>query len=759
MLKSLVENRAKVLVGYLFVLATALPGLSQLLVSPDNRVFYGDGDPRYALLREFEDTFRPSSNITFILTSKEPLFANPHFASSIRWISDLAEMLPGARRVDSLSTLPLLVSSDTEVVNSTIVDYVCPTKTNCRPERSDALFRKSIQRRYISDDAKTAGVVVVLDFDVRTVDAITRIDRAAEKLINDFQGKYESIEIRRTGTVPLMQAYVDATYKDLSGVLAFAILVIMSLLYLTLGSIRMMLIMLGLGTSTIAITMGIAGYAGLVIITSTATIPLIIFTIVMAASMHFFLHVIRAFSLDASTRVEQAVARAYEANWQPILLTSATTIAGLLSLGFVDSPPINEIGYWSALGLLVGTLLTLTVIPVVSQMWIRNTESRFQSWLLVSLNLHARNVERGRSSHLAFIALFLVSIAGINSLSIDDDFVRYLGEDNQFRTETEFAARELSSLNQLDVWIVAANDAGILTSTSLKQISNLDAYLRSHPYVSNVLSIADVMAEVAEHFGDAASVGTVSNEALEQMFWAYELSLRVGQSAGDLVNPDRSQSRTSVLLKDVSAASIRQLESDIVLWFNDQNVSELEIRITGEAIPISHLSVRNIPPMITGISISLFASSFLLGVFYKSAKIALVAFCATVVPVVCGIGLYGLTVQSIGLAATVIVAVTVGVVIDDAIHIIYRHEDGRKNLHLSANESAAYSIHRAGSAVVTTTLILLCGFLVLLFSDFSLNSSFGACTGIILVTALVFDLFSLPKLLVWATQDLPDTGS
>ena len=162
--------------------------------------------------------------------------------------------------------------------------------------------------------------------------------------------------------------------------------------------------------------------------------------------------------------------------------------------------------------------------------------------------------------------------------------------------------------------------------------------------------------------------------------------------------------------------------------------------------------------MITGISISLLASSLLLGIFYKNVKIALVAFCATVFPVICGFGIYGLTVQSIGLAATVIVAVTVGIVIDDAIHIIYRHEDGRRNLNLSAKEAAAYSIHRAGSAVITTTLILLSGFLVLLGSDFSLNSSFGACTGIILVTALFFDLFSLPKLLAWSTPDLPNVG-
>jgi len=374
------------------------------------------------------------------------------------------------------------------------------------------------------------------------------------------------------------------------------------------------------------------------------------------------------------------------------------------------------------------------------------------------LNRYARNIERGGRASWAFIALFFIGLAGVSQLAIDDDFVRYLGKNDRFRVETEFASRELSSLNQVDIWLVSRSDSGVLTSDSLKQISQLDGYLRDHPFVSNVLSIADVMKEVLTHFSEASDFESLSDEALEQLFWAYELSLRVGQSSADLVTPDRAQSRTSILLEDVTAASIREFEADIIQWFHEQDSVGLEIKVTGEALPISYLSVRNIPPMITGISISLFASSLLLAAFYKSGRIGVVAFFATVVPVVCGFGLYGIAVQSIGLAATVIVAVTVGVVIDDAIHIIYRHEDGRRNLGLSAPESAAYAIHRAGSAVVTTTLILVCGFLVLLGSTFSLNSSFGACTGIILMTALLFDLFSLPKLLVWATPDLPDHG-
>jgi predicted RND superfamily exporter protein len=93
-----------------------------------------------------------------------------------------------------------------------------------------------------------------------------------------------------------------------------------------------------------------------------------------------------------------------------------------------------------------------------------------------------------------------------------------------------------------------------------------------------------------------------------------------------------------------------------------------------------------------------------------------------------------------------------GVVIDDTIHMIYSHADAKKRLKLSSRQASAYSVHRVGSAILTTTIIFGLGFSILLLSDFRLNSSFGGCSALILFCALVFDLRILPEMLVWATD-------
>jgi predicted RND superfamily exporter protein len=753
MFEHLQKHRRKYLWASLLFLLAMLPGLRELRLSPDNRIFYDLADPHYALLVEFEQLFQPTSNITFVLTASTPLSENAELAEAIRWVTDEAFSLPFARKVDSLSTYPFVRPDRSEITNASILDYVCPRNAQCISVNRKPLSDPAIQRRYISEDEKTAAVAVTLEFDIRQIQAVSNIHNASLDLAQTFNQRFPSFTIGQTGTVPLMQSYVDATIRDVSSVLILAMVTIVLLLFCTLGSLRLTALMLFLGTTTILCTMGLAGYGGLVIITSTATIPLIVFTIVLAASMHFFIHLLRTFDHEPSVSVISAVTRAHSSNIKPILFTSITTIAGLLSLCLANSPPIRQIGYWSAIGVIIGTYSTLIVVPLLSLTIAKQSTAPLQKVLQRLLNKHAKQMEAGRAAQWAPLLLVGIGIYGIANVSVDDDFVRYLSEETVFRKDAEFAARTLSSLSQVDIWIQTDEEAGILQNSSLTLISDLDTYLRGHPAVSNSLSVADIVSQIAEGLGETRSIPELSDEAIAQIFWVFEISQTYGQSSGDILSFDYSSARTSVLLRDVTAADIRQLDADIRNWMSQRSPDHITAQVTGEAIPISYLSITNIPFMAYGIGSSLLLTALLLGYYYRNLRLSIVVLCATALPVVCGLGVYSLLVDSIGLAAIVIVAVTIGIVIDDAIHLIFKQEEGKRLLDLNANESAAYALHRVGSAIVTTTAVLICGFSVLLFSDFHLNSSFGVCTGIILLTALVFDLYSLPKLLVWAAPN------
>ena len=259
-------------------------------------------------------------------------------------------------------------------------------------------------------------------------------------------------------------------------------------------------------------------------------------------------------------------------------------------------------------------------------------------------------------------------------------------------------------------------------------------------------------------FANAAIIGspitspsTSANTAEEYAQWylVYELSLQQGQSNTDLVNNQQIQSRISILLKETSSKDIQELEQEIYLW-HSANDTNFEWLVTGENIPVAHLSELNINSMVYGLGGSIFLSALIIGSFLKKLKLGVATLFAILIPVVSGFGVWGLVTGTIGLASTAIVALTIGIVVDDSIHLAYRYMDGRVRLNMDSWHSAAYGIHRVGTAITTSSIVMIGGLSALLLSAFEVNSSFGACTCLIIGLALLFNLLVFPRVLVWA---------
>ena len=111
-----------------------------------------------------------------------------------------------------------------------------------------------------------------------------------------------------------------------------------------------------------------------------------------------------------------------------------------------------------------------------------------------------------------------------------------------------------------------------------------------------------------------------------------------------------------------------------------------------------------------------------------------------------GFGTWGWIVGEIGLASSAILAITMGVVIDDAIHIIHRYVKLQKES--ESNEQLVISVmSQITPPIVTTSLMLVMGFSVLAASSFGVNQVFGIFIGMIVTFALIVDLLFVPRLL------------
>ncbi len=743
------KRRALVLLLSTAIVVTSSFGTLKLRVSPDNRVFYGEANEYFRDFREFEANYTSNDNILFVVRSSTGI-NNEGFASALRWITNEAWLIDHVVRIDSLATYPHVRSQTDTIFVTPLLDFVCPPDDVCLDERVQALLATELINRLLSEDLRSVGILATLSLELGAVDEIQEIYDQAVNLADDFRVKFPEYEIVFTGGIPMMAAFAEASGKDLSLLLPVAFLVIFLLLVVFLGGFRPTGILFGLGISAVLITLGTAGWAGHVINNATSIVPLIVFTLVITSSMHIILHFERnAGSTDQRERIIQASKAALQGNLVPVVASGATSIIGLLSLSFVDSPPLQQLGQLSALGVFVGCCLSIFVLPILLATFKNTYFAGANVALQELLNRYAKNIERGKSFALGTSAIFIIVCSGVFLLEIDDDFVKYFDETTAFRQNTDRATELLAGPNHIEVLVSTSAEHGVFDPVYLSYLKDLADYLRQEPHVSNVHSFYDVVNRIAKAFSPTSTLADHSASEIAQWFLVYELSLQQGQSNTDLVNSDKNQSRISVLLRETTSRDIQNLETDIVDWASGRGNQTFSITVTGENIPVAHLSEINIKSMIIGLGGSIFLTATVVGITFRKFRLGVAALVATLVPVVGGFGVWGWTIGTIGLASTAIVALTIGIVVDDAVHLSYRYLDATTRLNMGRWQSAAYSVNRAGTAVTTTSIVMVGGLSVLLFSGFEVNSSFGACTCLIICLALAFDLFVLPRVLVW----------
>ena len=92
-------------------------------------------------------------------------------------------------------------------------------------------------------------------------------------------------------------------------------------------------------------------------------------------------------------------------------------------------------------------------------------------------------------------------------------------------------------------------------------------------------------------------------------------------------------------------------------------------------------------------------------------------------------------------------SIAFGIAVDDKIHLLSRF---RQEFKLSGDYRAAINktLLTTGKAIISTTIILSLGFMVLIFSRFIPNHEFGILATIILVVALAGSLILLPVMIL-----------
>lgn len=734
--------------AHALILVVAVPGLALLQASADTRVFFGD-NVYHKDLEAFEATFTQNNNVLLLLRhNDERITDSPKFAKLLREATTAAWRLPHVMRVESLATYPHITGSGDDFAVTPILDLVCPDQ--CDQREAHLVDDPMLRSRLVSKDATTVGIYMVFDLPFAVPAVVQGITNSVRALAAGFEHQDPGVTAYFVGAITMMDAYSEAARRDASTLIPLVLLVMLGILVVTLGEVRTVGLLLATGAFAAAVAMGTAGWVGIQLNAATSIASVIIITLVIANGKYLMLTFL-VHMTGAERDPRRAAQMSVDLNARPIVLMTLTSLIGFLSMNFADAPPLRQLGNLIALGLFVGTTALLTVVPAILARLGNVRVMRSASVVSHSLEFLAGP----RSATVAFAAgaFVVVALLGVWRLSINDNFVKNFDESFEFRRAADFTEQYMGGPHYIDLQVSSGQPDGIYDPKYIALLHDLTQWLRDQPLVASAVSLADVVDDLAVNFKGTSDPGDLTHDEIAQYVLTYELSLSAGQNINDFYDSTRQSSRISTLLAGGNSRKVIALEKSIYDWFRLHADPGYKVVVTGISIPVAHMSLLNAESMVYGNLFSIALIAGLVGIYFKSLRILLIAGLAMCAPIAMGFGLWGWLVGDMGLAASVISAMTIGIVVDDAIHIIYRYRHARTVMGETPQEAVRLTMLTVGNAVFSTSVALASGFALLGLSGFQVNQALGLCTMFVIVSGLVVDVILVPRMLAWTDTD------
>jgi predicted RND superfamily exporter protein len=199
-------------------------------------------------------------------------------------------------------------------------------------------------------------------------------------------------------------------------------------------------------------------------------------------------------------------------------------------------------------------------------------------------------------------------------------------------------------------------------------------------------------------------------------------------------------------------ASVMHAELNSIQTYLDENYPQFQAVITGTMALYTVQDTYISEGMARSFLIALGVITLFFIALFKSVKYGLLSIIPSVLPIVLTGSFAGWLEVPLDQSAVIVFAMTMGIAVDDAIHVMSRYLLAKSEGD-STKQSIARAMNESGRAVVFSSIVLVFGFSVLCFASFTTIIYVGLFGSIIMTLALVGDLVMLPAILYWADGD------
>jgi len=723
------------------LLLASLPFLFKLHFNNAGEIYSPPDAPaiqlREALFKEF-----PSDEALIVLFEGEGLYG-PEFLSALHRVARAMEGHPSVDRVLTLTTVEHIDATEDGFEVALLVD----------PDDLEGRTPEEWKARVLSDPlapgviASKSGEAVALV--VRPNVLRESLARRDILIALDAAIVAEQLDAYRTataGTVAQTVAELHSLWRDSARFIPLTVAVGLALLYWVVGRVRPVII--GGLAMAMVVSVSVAGIviSGQPYTPITAMIPTLMAAYTTATLLHLYAAIQRA--RIALLPRPQRIARALSETFKPGLFNVLTTGAGLLSLMWVDIPPVQTFGLAGAIGTLMVFLVVFILVPPILLKWDVPRWPRSRSGLSLARHVAATfavfSLRHARAVLVGTVLLVLATVPLILQVKVESNLLAFFSPDHPISRSTDRVEEKLSGVSTMEIVLTADARDGLKDPATLLQIQALQAWLEAQPEIDRSFSLVEVIEEMnrafsGEDLGDEAL--PADRRLVEQLLLVYD-----GDDLYELVNREFQRGRIALNLNVHGANEISRVIQRIEARLAVEPIKGVSTEMSGFGRLFSDQEDAIVEGQVRSFSAAFIQILLLLILMFRSVRGGLICLVPNLAPLFFIFVVMGATGIALDVATVLIAGVILGITVDDTIHLYHGYLH-RIRKGVSPVFAIIRSVESSGRAVVAISMILIAQFSLLAFSDFRPTANFGMLCAIGLFAGQVFELLLMPALL------------
>ena len=754
------------------IVVIAVMGLQLTKLEQDTAIetFFDPESELFMLFDEFRGYFGRDEFFMVMIETDD--FYSSEFLKSFSELHRQLEKIPNVDTVDSLVNARYIESIEDDMNISELLEYLPETEEEFTQLKQSinnnpvylhrlisedhhyvAIMIKPIPYKFISDDNGNQSTVNLLPAEMHDV------LKSVKQAVTDIQAKThfsKSLKVGGAAAVGItMNQALEKDFQVFTGASMVLVILFLSIMFRRLSGVVLPMLVINAG---LIITMGMMPALGFPIQVTTAILPSFLLAVCVGSSVHILSYFYTNY--DNGEDKISAMSGAIRHTGVPMLFTSLTTAVGLLSFGFSDLVPVAGLGLFGAIGAIVAFFATIIMLPslvALFPMKVKTTTVKQENIIDAGIHQFLRlMVSIVMKSPLGIVIGSLVimglGIWATTQLPFSNDTLEWFDPEVEVYQAIKESEKVLAGSAPVEIMIDTGETGGAVNPELLKKIDTwLNQLHRSKFHgveVGSITSVIDLIKETNR--GLNANNSNKYTIPDQQELIAQELLMVEMDQADELtkyLDSDRRYIRITLIIPWIDSILFPAYIESIEQSFIENVGKEHKITITGLTIILGQFFAN----MIDEMKISYLAAGLLISVMMiillGDLKIGLVSMIPNLLPIISLMGVMYIFDFKLDMFSMLIGSIAIGLSVDDTIHFMHGF---RKNLqeHQQVEKAIESTIMVTGKALLTTSLVLCCGFLTYTLSSLNNLFNFGVLAALCTMIALLADLLLAPALML-----------